>query len=362
MLACFGLLPLDRTRSMPPAPKHWRLTVNALLEVSAPWDVPLSLAQHELIFYSLVVAGLALFAQFVRTMVSTGEVSPRYRTALYASMCICGVAFLSYLYLAVKFDTGYDLQNGVYVPNAESFGSYLPRYMDWSVTVPLLMIEALAVSALVGARATKTRFVLVPAAFLMIFTGYLGEGVIGHGNSTSSLLVWGIISTIFFAVLYVVLFGVLRRSKASMSAQVYSAYAKALILLLSVWGWYPIAYAIRNWASGSSVTTVIQVGFSFADIAAKVGFGAMIHKIAKLRTAEDVNSGEETHPESVWISSVKYSDGVQPALQGLSTARLESLLGHDGTDVTVTHPVDDVQAAVTSSARHRAGAGDVPRV
>lgn len=38
---------------------------------------------------------------------------------------------------------------------------------------------------------------------------------------------------------------------------------------------------------------------------AKVGFGTLIHKTAKLRTAEDV-----------WISSVKHSDGVQPALKG----------------------------------------------
>ena len=320
------------------------------LDVTAPWDVPLGLAQHELIFYSLVVAGLALFAQFVRTGVSLNEVASRYRPALYASMCICGVAFLSYLYLAVKFDTGYDLQNGMYVPNAESFGSYLPRYMDWSVTVPLLIVEALAVSAVVGARATKMRFIGIAAAFLMIFTGYLGAGVIGHGNSSSSMLVWGIVSTIFFAVLYVVLLGALRRSKESLSAEVYSTYSKAIILLVSVWGWYPIAYAIHNWTSGSNATTVIQVGFSFADIAAKAGFGAMIHKIAKLRTAEDVNAGEVSHPEDVWISSVKYSDGVQPALKGLSTSRLESLL--QGVE-----PSSTVAAAPTAAVSSTRSAG-----
>ena len=196
------------------------------LDVTAPWDVPLGLAQYELVFYSLMVAGLALFAQFVRTGVSLNEVASRYRPALYASMCICGVAFLSYVYLAVKFDTGYDLQDGVYVPNAESFGSYLPRYMDWSVTVPLLIVEALAVSTLIGARAARTRFIGMACAFLMIFTGYLDAGVIGHGTSSSAMLVWGIISTVFFAVLYVVLLGVLRRSKESMSAEVYTANFK----------------------------------------------------------------------------------------------------------------------------------------
>lgn len=336
------------------------------LEVTAPWDVPLGLGQHELIFYSLVVAGLALFAQFVRTGVSLGEVSSRYRPALYASMCICGVAFLSYVYLAVKFDAGYVLQGGSYVPTAESFASYLPRYMDWSVTVPLLIVEALAVSAVIGAQVRKLRAVGIAAAFLMIFTGYLGAGVIGHGNNTSALLLWGMISTVFFIVLYVVLIGALRRSKASMSAEVYSTYAKAIILLVSVWGWYPIAYAIHNWFAGSAATTIIQVGFSFADIAAKAGFGAMIHKIAKLRTAEDVNAGEESHPEDVWISSVKLSDGVQTALKGLPTSRLESLLQRAGAGGTPSTPVGDgsatpVATVGSTTAPRRNGTGDGPR-
>jgi hypothetical protein len=64
----------------------------------------------------------------------------------------------------------------------------------------------------------------------------------------------------------------------------------------------------------------MQVAFSLADIAAKVGFGALIHKVAKLRTAEDVNAGEETHPEEVWISSVKHSSGVQPVIASGASA------------------------------------------
>lgn len=196
--------------------------------------------------------------------------------------------------------------------------TYVPRYMDWSVTVPLLMVEALAVSGLTGARQRSTRLGTVSAAFLMILTGFLGADVIGGGTSRSALVFWGIVSTVFYAVLYVVLIGVLRSSKASMGAEAYASYRNAMILLLSVWGWYPIAFAIHNWLPGGGWTTTIQVGFSFADIAAKVGFGVLIHKVAKLRTADDVNAGEQAHPEEVWICSVKYSDGVQPTVKGTS--------------------------------------------
>jgi bacteriorhodopsin len=296
------------------------------LDVAAPWEVDLGLGQRELIFYSLAFAGLALFAQFVYGWLSTAEISPRYRTASYASTCLCGVAFLSYLYLAVEFDLGYDLVDGRYVPNAKSVGSFLPRYADWSVTVPLLIVEGLAVSSLAGARARKSRFVGMACAFLMIFTGYLGAGVIGHGNDSSSMLLWGMVSTVFFAVLYVVLLGALRSSKGTMGDEAYASYRNAIILLVSVWGWYPIAYAIHNWTSGGTATTIIQVGFSFADVAAKIGFGVLIHKVAKLRTAEDVNEGVDVHPEDVWVSSVKHSEAVQPALKGLPTTAVESLV------------------------------------
>ena len=286
-------------------------------EVTRPEAFALSTGQHDLISYSMTVAGLALFAHFVRTWNSTGEVGARYRPAVLASLCVSGVAFLSYVYLVVKFDQGYVYSQGGYRPDAEALNTLVPRYMDWSVTVPLLMVEFLAVSALAGARARSTRFAMMAAAFLMIFTGFLGATVDGGGDDQTELLVWGVISTVFYVLLHVLVLRVLRSSRSAMGAEAYASYRNAAILLLSVWGWYPVAYAIHNWFPGANWTTTIQVGFSFADIAAKIGFGALIHKVAKLRTAEDVHAGEQTHPEEVWISSVKKSEGVQPLLKGI---------------------------------------------
>ena len=294
-------------------------------DVVRPETFALSTGQHDLIQYAMTVAGLALFAQFLHTWRSTGEVGARYRPALHASLAISAVAALSYAYLVLEFDQGYDYADGRYVPNAEALNTLVPRYMDWSVTVPLLMVEFLAVSGLVGARARSMRVALVGAAFLMIFTGYLGATVDGAGTDQAELLGWGIVSTAFYAALYVLLLKVLRSSKEAMGAQAYASYRNAAVLLLSVWGWYPIAYAIHNWLPGAGWTTTIQVGFSFADVVAKVGFGVLLHKVARLRTAEDVRAGEQTHPEDVWISSVKHSDGVQPVLKGvLPTAATRS--------------------------------------
>lgn len=56
-----------------------------------------------------------------------------------------------------------------------------------------------------------------------------------------------------------------------------------------------------------------QLGFSVAAIVAKTGFSVMTHKVAKLRTALDIEEGQETHGEDVWMSGVRLA-GARPAL------------------------------------------------
>lgn len=60
--------------------------------------------------------------------------------------------------------------------------------------------------------------------------------------------------------------------------------------------------------------TTMQVGYSVGDVAARVGFGVLTQEVAKLRTAEDVAAGIDTHPESVWSSNVHKSDAVPPEI------------------------------------------------
>ena len=65
-------------------------------------------------------------------------------------------------------------------------------------------------------------------------------------------------------------------------------------------------------------STSAEVGYSVTDVVAKVGFGVLVHKVAKLRTAEDVAAGIDTHPEPVWSSHVHKSDGVLPEVRRIA--------------------------------------------
>lgn len=279
----------------------------------APWNATLTLAEHSIIVYALSVAGLALFAFFVKSLVSTNEVSGRYRAGVYAGMTITGIAFLSYVLLVVEFALGYERKGDSWVPNANAILSWAPRYFDWTVTVPLLVIELLAVATLAGAAARRLRAVGIAAAFLMISTGFIGGVAVDSGTDMGALWLWGVISGVFMVVLYVlVIYVVVKGGRDLAGTPAAATLRNAGILLVVTWLAYPVVFGLQGWGHGGAVITWMQVVLSAADIVAKVGFGSMIHKIAKLRSAEDVRAGVDTLPEALWISSEKLSDGVLP--------------------------------------------------
>ncbi|MFC5928964.1 bacteriorhodopsin [Cryobacterium melibiosiphilum] len=280
--------------------------------IVAPWTATLTESQYMLTQYFLVIAALALFAGFVRTWTTRGEVGARYRPAVVARLSLMGVAFLGYVYMVINFRYGYDLTAAGYVPNELAINAMATRYMDWSLTVPLLTVELLAVCTVVGAAARRVRIWAVAGAFLMIFTGYLGAVVIGGGTSLLALVVWGGISCAFWIATMLLLIREVRRSLPELTTESATLLRSATFVLLGGWFIYPVMFMIPLLGSGGAFTTAMQIGYCIADIFVKVVFCGLIHRVAKLRTAEDVRSGLDVHHEAIWISSVKQSDAGLP--------------------------------------------------
>ena len=327
-------------------------SVIALLPAAPPEDggfssvVSYTPGMYHLVEYSFGVAGLALFAGCVYSLMTRGEIGGKYRSAIHASALIQGIAFLAYVALFVTWHTGFVYSQGQYVPAPDSRFSPGLRYADWSVTVPLLMVELLSVCALAGAALRRTRFIAMASAFLMIITGFLGAQVFDDGTSTTWLNIWGLISTVFFIVLYAVGARAVLGARTTLSDEAWTSLRNAGMVLGAFFGAYPLLYLIQVFVSPdlSPATlavwaVVVQVGFSFSDVAAKCGFGSLIHKVAKVRTAEDVNAREESHPEQVWVSHVKQADAWPPQIAALSsTGVLDTLTGAPAG--TTGQPVD----------------------
>ncbi len=218
-----------------------------------------------------------------------GRVLARYRQAVVISAIVCGIAAYHYFRIFDSFKQAFVTTarggRGTYVQaGGESFNEAY-RYVDWLLTVPLLLTELVVVLALARKLQNSLLYRLIPASALMIGLGYPGE--ISGDNAVRN--VFGLLSTIPFLYILYVLFVELTRSLDRQPEAVRNTVSGIRYLLLATWGVYPIAYIIPLYAShaGAAAWVAKQGGYSVADILAKCLYGLLIYKIARLKSMAD---------------------------------------------------------------------------
>ncbi len=244
----------------------------------------LSFDQYQIVYNVISFAFAAMLASFVFFVLGRAQVAEKYRGALVLSSIVVVVAGYHYFRIFESWSTAYTLQNGVYTPSGTPFNDAY-RYVDWLLTVPLLVAELVAVLRLQGGKDKYLMARLMVAAAAMIALGYPGE--IAGDNGTR--LIWGTLSTIPFAYILYVLWVQLANSMERQPASVKVLVRNTRLLLLATWGFYPIAYLIPVIGlSGGTSTVALQIGYSIADVAAKCGYGLMIYAIARRKTEADM--------------------------------------------------------------------------
>jgi len=156
------------------------------------------------------------------------------------------------------------------------------RYVDWLLTVPLLLVEVIAVLALAKSVSRSLIMRLVPASAAMIALGYPGE--ISSDQGTQVL--YGVLSTIPFLYILYVLFIELGKSLDSQPEGVAATIGRLRLLLVATWGVYPVSYILGMGDGMASAQQFVgvQVGYTIADILAKCVFGLTIFKIARMKS------------------------------------------------------------------------------
>merc|ERR1711972_1195483 len=87
------------------------------------------------------------------------------------------------------------------------------RYMDWLLTVPLLLIEILLVMKLDEATYNAKARVLGVGSALMIVSGYYGELTVS-GDLTPRWICWFISMSFFLYIVYELLVGLAEATKS----------------------------------------------------------------------------------------------------------------------------------------------------
>ncbi len=236
------------------------------------------------IVYNMLSLGIAamLFTS-IFLFVARERVLPRYRTAVMVSATVTAIAAYHYFRMFENFSHAFAV-DGVNNPAAYNVGY---RYVDWLLTVPLLLVELVAVLALAKAAQSSLLNRLVPAATAMIVLGYPGDARLNIMDIPAS--VWGLLSTIPFLYIMYVLFIELGKSLTRQSAEVQKKVKILRLLLLATWGVYPITFILAMDGNTVSADAFVarEVGYSIADILAKCLFGLIIYSIARIKSAED---------------------------------------------------------------------------
>jgi bacteriorhodopsin len=257
----------------------------------------LDYGQFQTVYNILSFALASMIATTVFLLAANTRVLPRYRQAVIVSAIVTLIAAYHYWRIFNSFEDAYvavgagdPLADGQTIMDltyrlvgGEGFNEGY-RYVDWILTVPLLLFEAIAVLALAPMVRKNLMLKLIPAAILMIILGYPGE----IATDTAAKAIWGALSTIPFLYILYVLFAELSKSMKTQPEQVRKDLNGLRWLLLATWGVYPISYMMPMFGfDGPDAFVWRQVGYSLADVLAKCWFGLLIYKIAREKSRYD---------------------------------------------------------------------------
>jgi bacteriorhodopsin len=153
------------------------------------------------------------------------------------------------------------------------------RYMDWMLTVPLLMIEIIFVMGLSPDETAEKATSLGVAAGLMIVLGYPGELII-EGDLNVRWMWWTLAMIPFLYVVYTLLIGLQGAINKETNEEVKKKLNMVCWATVISWCTYPIVYVFPMFGlDGPSAVVAIQLGYCVSDIISKCGVGFLIYNI-----------------------------------------------------------------------------------
>ena len=245
----------------------------------------MDLSQFSLVYNSLSF-GIATFgAATAFFWLNRSQVDRQYRTAITISGIVTLVAFYHYFRMFESLGNAFEVKGGSVSATGVPFNDAY-RYVDWLLTVPLLVTELILVMKL-SAEETRSRIItLGGAAALMVLLGYPGE--IASDGGTRWLW-WGLAMLPFLYILFTLYTG-LGESIARQPEAAKGLIELARNVTIVSWCFYPIVFILPmiGLSMAGSVNPFVQVGYTISDIIAKAGYGVLIYQIAVAKSSAHV--------------------------------------------------------------------------
>jgi bacteriorhodopsin len=236
----------------------------------------LSVGQYDLVYNAFSFGFATLAAATIFFWLGRSQVTARYKTALTITGLVTFIAAYHYFRIFESWSDAYVYVDGTIQATGTPFNDAY-RYVDWLLTVPLLLIELILVMGLSRSETLSRGTRLGVLAALMIVLGYPGE----IASATSGRWLWGGLAMIPFLWIIYELFVGLSKSIEGQPEDSRGLIKMARNVTVASWAFYPVVYFAGAIGLGdASSDVIIQVGYTIADIIAKAGFGILIFLIA----------------------------------------------------------------------------------
>jgi len=161
------------------------------------------------------------------------------------------------------------------------------RYMDWLLTVPLLLIEILLVMKLEPDTFNCKAWVLGVGSALMIVSGYYGELVV-TGDLTPRWICWGLSMSFFLYIVFELLIGLAAATASEADEKIASQIKLAQVMTVISWCTYPVVYLFPMLGlDAAGAVVAIQLGYCVSDIISKCGVGLVIYQISYGKSSKE---------------------------------------------------------------------------
>ena len=165
------------------------------------------------------------------------------------------------------------------------------RYMDWLLTVPLLLIEIIFCCNLAPDEIVKKSWALGVSSGLMIALGYPGEMIIEGDQLSVRFMFWVAAMVPFLYVVYTLLVGLKDAIASEGNPKVASMLTQVCYATVISWCTYPVVYLFPMLGfEGPQAVIAIQLGYCVSDIISKCGVGFLIYNITITKSAALNNS------------------------------------------------------------------------
>ncbi len=223
------------------------------------------LQSSDFVGISFWLISMALIASTAFFFLERDRVAGKWKTSLTVSGLVTLIAAVHYFYM-----------RDVWVATGSTPTVY--RYIDWLITVPLLMIEFYLILAAIAKVPVGVFWRLMIGTLVMLVGGYAGEA--GYLGVMPAFII-GMLG--WFYILWEIFAGEASKINAGQAPKnVQSAFSLMRWIVTIGWAIYPLGYYFGYLTGADPADSMksLNIVYNLADVLNKIAFGVIIWSVA----------------------------------------------------------------------------------